>query len=94
MVQEPGGGVGERGGDVVVGAVADLAALLGEQVGERVLGLAAGEVAGRGLPPARWAGASRGASPPGVRPGTRVRAYQTGPPRRSISFRWPVTRPG
>jgi hypothetical protein len=48
VAQEPRGGVGEGRavGVVVVGPQSDLAALVGQQVGERVLRLAAGQVPG------------------------------------------------
>jgi hypothetical protein len=46
VTQEPCARVTERGGEMVVGALADLATLLGEEVGQAVLGLAAGEVSG------------------------------------------------
>jgi hypothetical protein len=42
VVQEPCAGVAERRGKVVVGALADLAAFLGEDVVQRVLRLSGG----------------------------------------------------
>ena len=46
VMQVSGGSVGERGTQVVVGTLAHLAAFLGQNVGQRVLCLAASEATG------------------------------------------------